>query len=381
MTDLSSLEKNFRSDLSPIFDRTLLGRVNTQINPERWGEVMEAYEKGNYKYVIIGILHYVDGSLVSKRGNPEKTRFLIPHGSIVVRINLDDDNLTVSAPFLQVPETNNLPLLRRVTEINIRKLGLSEIVLKNNQLEFFFQCPLHLCHPEKMYDVLFEICKYADTYDDMFIEEFGAKWLHEPEIRRFSQQELDSAWQRYRYYLSEAALYYNWFESSRDYESCTQILALALMKIDYYLAPQGFFKTNLEEQIGLLTDDKVPSRDRMHKGLAYLEQLKETPKEKLLENLYMAETFIPLKAHLAPENLNTILRAWANDAHNAFSAGNMIHATLILQDLFLTLLYSYHCPTQLSDNFSAALMRASKKPWGHAADMLWETLVRFMNAG
>lgn len=381
MINQSSLKQNFKPELAPIFDQTNLGRINTKVNPERWGEVEEAFKKGNYKYVIIGILHYVDSGLVSMRGNSEKTEFLIPHGSIMVRLKIDRGELKVTAPFLQIPAADNLPLLRRVTEINFKQLGLPEIILKDNKLEFFFQCPLELCHPDKIYDALFEICLYADEYDDIFIEEFGAQRLHKPVIKKFPARDVETAWNRFLYYLEEAVLYFQLFESSRQYDNCLFSLSIALMKIYYYLAPQGVLKTDFEKHIDYLKNRDIPVRDRIQKGRAFLDTLQDISRDKVAENLYVSETFIPLKRYLGPDILNSILEGCYNNAQNALSANNYINVVLILLDFFFSLFYYYTCPIYLIENISNALMRASKKPWADAADTLWQMLVRLINAG
>ena len=111
-----------------------------------------------------------------------------------------------------------------------------------------------------------------------------------------------------------------------------------------------------------------------------MESLQNIDKNKVLENLYETETFIPLRGYLSPDRLRSLLEACYHDANDAFSANNYIKAALILLDFFFSLFYYYICPVQLIDNIANALMRASKKYWSETADTLWDMLVRMINA-
>jgi hypothetical protein len=266
-----------------------------------------------------------------------------------------------------------------VTEINVTKLGLPEIILKENRLEFFFQCPLELCQPDKVYDALSEICKYADEYDDIFIDEFGAQRIHQPLIKRFPQENIATAWNRLQYYLEEALLYLQKFESSRRYDYCVDIISIALMKIQYYLEPQGALKTDIKKNMDYLHNSDIPDRDKIQKARAFLESLQHIDKDKVLENLYVAETFIPLKLHLSPDTFDSILEDSYHASQQAFSINDRTKAALILLYTFFRLFYYYNLPEYLIDNIANALMRASKKPWADAADTLNQMLVRLIN--
>jgi hypothetical protein len=364
----------FSPDVVPIFDKTLLGSIRRPIDPMKWDIVLDFYDRGLYKDVIIGILDYVDSEMVSKRGNPAKTDFVIPHGSAVVKIKIDDKKFHVSAPFLEVPSTHNIPLLRQVTEINLFPLNLSTIVLENNQLIFKYSCPLELCEPYKIYDVLREICRYADAYDDDFIKKFNARWVHRPVIRTFAQKYTDYAWNRVQLYLQEASAYIDYLERKRLIEFCLDMMVRTFMKFDYYAVPQGAVRTDIEQAVSQLQDNETPVNDRIRKGREFLSSLKTLTRQEFTKDLYVAEVFIPLRLNFTNEMVDPYFQRYYEVARKEIAAREYLGAVLTLQTAFFSLFYNYIFPDDIKEIISTALVQSSHKPWDKAASVLWEAL-------
>ena len=364
----------FSPDVVPIFDKTLLGSIRRPIDPMKWDIVLDFYDRNLYKDVIVGILDYVDSELVSKRGNPAKTDFVIPHGSAVVKIKIDDKNFHVSAPFLEVPSTHNIPLLRQVTEINLFPLNLSTIVLENNQLIFKYSCPLELCEPYKIYDVLREICRYADAYDDDFIKKFNARWVHKPVIRTFAQKYTDYAWNRVQLYLQEASAYIDYLERKRLIEFCLDMMVTSLMKIDYYAVPQGAVRTDIEQAVSQLQDNETPVNDRIRKGREFLSTLKALNKQEFSKDLYVAEVFIPLRLNFTNEMVEPYFQRYYEVARKEIAAREYLGAVLTLQTAFFSLFYNYVFPDDIRQIITTALVQSGHRPWDKAASLLWQAL-------
>ncbi len=364
----------FSPDVVPIFDKTLLGSIRRPIDPMKWDIVLDFYDRGLYRDVIIGILDYVDSELVTKRGNPAKTDFVIPHGSAIVKIKIDDKNFQVTAPFLEVPSTQNIPLLRQVSEINLFPLNLSTIVLENNQLIFKYSCPLELCEPYKIYDVLREICRYADAYDDEFIKKFNARWVHRPVIRTFAQKYTDYAWNRVQLYLQEVSAYIDYLERKRLIEFCLDMMVITLMKIDYYVVPQGALRTDIERVVSQLQDNETPMSDRIRKGREFFSSLKGCTKQDFTKDLYVAEVFIPLRLNFTNEMVEPYFQRYYEVAKKEIAAREYLGAVLTLQTAFFSLFYNYIFPDDIREIITTALIQSSHKPWDKAASVFWEAL-------
>ncbi len=370
----NELNMKFSPDVVPIFDKTLLGSIQRPIDPMKWDIVLDFYDRKLYKDVIIGIMDYIDSEMVSKRGNPAKTDFVIPHGSTIVKIKIDDKNFYVTAPFLEVPAAQSIPLLRQVAEINLYPLNLSTIVLENNQLIFKYSCPLALCEPYKIYDVLREICRFADAYDDDFIKKFNARRIHKPVIRNFAQKYTDYAWNRIQLYLQEAFAYIDYLDRRRLIEFCLDLMVITLMKIDYYAVPQGATRTDLEQAVSQLQDNQTPINDRIRKGREFLNSLKGQTRQEFIKDLYVAEVFIPLRLNFTNEMVESYFQRCYEMAKKEIAAREYLGAVLTLQTAFLGLFYNYIFPDDIKTIINTALVQSSQKSWDKAASVLWQAL-------
>jgi hypothetical protein len=369
----------FSSDVAPMFDKTLLGSIQRQVDPEKWDRVGEQYENKKYREAVLGILDYVDSSLAEKTGNKERTLFVIPHGSAIVEIKIDDEGFYVSAPFLTVPSTHNVPLLRQVAQLNLFPLNLSNIALEEDRLIFKYNCPLELCEPYKIYNVLREICAYADAYDDEFITKFNARRVHEPVIKIFPQNYIDLAWNRIRQYIDETTAYVDYFEKKRLLEVCVDIITITLMKIDYYLAPQGVLRTDIEKTVSQLQDQDLPLTDKMRKGMERLNYLKEYDRGEFVKNLYVAEVFIPLKFNFTGEMIDPYFQMFYETAQKEMASREYIGAVMTLQTAFLNLFYHYIFPDDIKETITGAMEKAGHKSWDKASNILWEAMEDVMS--
>lgn len=374
-------EKNseFSSYRVPTFDRTSLDSIHRPIDLNKWDKVLDLFVNGMSEEALIGIIDFVDNQLVRKTGNQDKSEFNIPHGSIIVKLKIDKQNFNVTVPFLKIPATNYIPLLRQVTQLNIHPLNLSEIVLENDQLVFKYTCPLEMCEPHKIYDVLREICTYADLYDDEFIKKFGAEWIHKPVIRRFSRDFINFAWQRIQLYIKEASAYIELFQRKRLYDYSLQLLTITLLKIHYYIEPQGILGTTIERNIALLQHSKTPLTDKLRKGVEFLRHLQNYNPDEFAKDLYAVDVFIPVKYSIDVEKIETYWQDIAGPVKESIAARDYTAAVLIIQNAFFDLLYNYIVPYSTRRVIIESLLNSNGKTWTDASSILADALNMIIN--
>lgn len=370
---MTALHGKFSPDVTPKFDKTLLGSVQRAIDPAKWDAVVDIYEAGKFKETIIGLLDYTDPELITKHGNPEQTKFTIPHGSAVLNITLNETDFTVRAPFLKISDTHAVPLLRQVAEINLA-LNLSHIALENDLLVFKFGCPLELCEPYKTYDVLREICVYADDYDDLFIQKFGAQRMHQPVIKRFQEKHTEYARQKVQQYITEALAYVDYFEKRRNFEYCLDIIFITLAKIDYYCVPQGMLRTEIGKNIVFLQDQDIDMMDKMRKGAACLKQLQKYDRRDFIKDLYVAETFISMRYNFTNDLIETIFQNTVKLASEEIANRDFQGAALTLQHAYMNLFYQYAVPEDIKGIITEALEKSAGKQWEEASTILWKAM-------
>ena len=236
-------------DRSPVYDDCIHGIRQHPDSLPHWHKALQHYEHKEYKLAALEVLNYMDPGVVRRRSNNNQTQFVIPHGSVRLQLLITDEICMARAPFVRLQKEKVVPALRQATEINFSTLTLSQIVMKDDELHFQFHSPIDLCEPYKLYNVLREICLNADYYDDMFIDKFGASFLQSPEVEPYTQKILDWSWQKYNQYLDEAMTNIVYMEKNRYYDIGCDLLASALMKIDYTISPQGILRTELEDAI------------------------------------------------------------------------------------------------------------------------------------
>jgi hypothetical protein len=376
-----SIDNNseFSSYRVPTFDRTSLESIHRPIDLSKWDKVLDLFVNGMSKEALIGIIDFVDSQLVQKTGNQDKSEFNIPHGSIVVNLKIDKENFNVTVPFLKVPAANYIPLLRQVTQLNIRPLNLAEIVLENHQLVFKYTCPLEMCEPNKIYNVLREICTYADLYDDEFIKKFGAERIHKPVIKRFSRDFINFAWQRIQLYLKETSAYIQLFRRKKLDDYSLQLLTATLLKIHYYIEPRGILGTNIEKTIGLLQHREKPLTDRIRKGTEFLNYLQNYNPDEFAKDLYAVDIFIPVKYSINVEQIENYWQEVSGPVKESIAARDYIAAVLYIQNAFFDLLYNYIVPYSSRRIIIESLLNSNVKTWIQASSILGDALNAIIN--
>ncbi|UII34899.1 hypothetical protein LVD17_13890 [Fulvivirga ulvae] len=364
---------------SPSFYHSALGKTANKMNVGYWPKVLEAYDNGNFKEAITGILKYIDPDLAGKTGNADQTEFNIPHGSVVVNIKIQNDRLHVEAPFIKLQNGPAVPLLRQVAELNFHPLMMTRIILDNDdQLTFHFSSPLGMCEPYKVYDALREICVNADKYDDLFIEKFQAARMREPQIQRFTTDQLDKTWQTIQEYIKEAEDYITYFEGKRWDAFLYDVFQILLMKIDFYVSPQGYLRTELENAIAdLMGRDPYP--DRIHRAKTFLQKLKNYDKDEFLGDIYVIETFVPYKYTFNLQTTRNNFKRGYETAQDEIKKADYLGATLTLLKDFYSLFY-YNMVDETPKNLiTSALERAGGTSWNDAAAILMEAMETIMN--
>lgn len=336
------------------------------------------FDEGRYKDTIIGVLDYVDSSLVKRTGNKDQTSFAIPHGSLTIYLTITDTEYSIFVPFLKLPPKNQVALMRQVLEVSFHPLILTKIVLKDDQLCFEYKSPLELAEPYKIYGILQEICNTADYYDDVFVEKFGAQPVEEVKAEKFPPEKVEKAWEKFQEYLNEALAYYNFFESKRLYPFCWDVLCTGLMKIDYFMEPQGFLRSEMEKAIaGLNSPENL--NEKLMKTKAIIEKLKTYPKEKFEQVLYMPEYLITAKKRCDLAGVQNALGQIYNNAKNEIGSRDYMGATLSLLFGIMNLYYRFDIPAEIRMTLNKGLINSSKQPWNEAATALFNAITIVMD--
>lgn len=342
--------------------------------PEKWDEVLHLYNTKQYSQILPNILAYVNPSLAHKKTNEG---YVIPHGSVTVYVQQSETELSIKCPFLNIENAKKTPLLRQLAEMRMYPLGLTNVVLENNEVIFYFKCPLHLCEPYKIYNVLREICTFADTYDDELIEKFDAKSLQEPKIVPYTDAVKNTAYQNYQAIIEDGLARYDYYMSRRYESDAWYVLNMTFKKLDYCIAPKGYLKTQLENAINAFCSNNA-FHTRLHQGKEDLLKLKECSLEKLGSNLYKTETFIPVKYNGKKESIRKDWEHLYKDVKDMITATNNEGACLAMLSGFYNMYYYNLVNQDINKPLVEAMQQAGGLNYSEAAPILFKGMKAVM---
>ncbi|MCP4131207.1 MAG: YbjN domain-containing protein [bacterium] len=366
-------------DKTHIYDKPILGIKESPDSVKYWNMATKSFEEKNYKESLLNLLNYMDPSIVAEKGNKDKSQFKIPHGSIVLEFDIKDDSFEITAPFLKLPEKKANIIMRQVSEINFSTIFLSQIYLKENELYFHYSAPLELCEPYKIYYIFYEMCVYADYYDDIFIDEMGAERLRELNVTEFSSQQKEQIWQKFQEYLKEAFDYIEYCQSKRwDFLGLDSAL-ISLMKIDYYMQPQGKLRSDIEDITNKAYDTNTPPNELLERIKTMITELKTTyTREKFDESTYIPNFLISVKKRAELPVTKDILQKDFEDAKTNLSQSAHFSSVIIMLYSIYNLFYRNSVPLEIETVLNEGLEKAGGQPYEPASKLLFEAFSKVM---
>ncbi len=362
---------------APTFEKSFLPPMTSLINSDYWGTVLKTYEDRKYKETVHAVLDYIQKGLSERALNEEKTKYTLPHGSILVNLEIKDEKVFIDAPFLRIPAKYLIPLMRQVAEINFGTLVLAQIILEEHDIYFRYESPLELCEPFKLYRVIEEICIQADANDDLFIEKFGAQRFSEMRVEPFPAEQVENAWQQFQKYLQDAIQYHNYFIDKRAEMFGWDAYYIAFTKIDYYMRPQGVVKSEIEKAVKELNSNQ-PFNEKINKARATAERMLKMEKERFADSMYESKQFISEKPTYDVSGLQNYLSKSYNTAKGEMDKKDYMGATLTMLTGLYGLLYYYIIPQTSYQMLEEALEKSSDKEWHQAAEVLWSAYGKVM---
>ena len=273
-------------------------------NAGYWDRAFEFYEAGQYRNSLLDTINYINPNILKGKDLDAEITSNQPHGSAVIALKITNDEFSISAPFLKTTNANKVALMRRVCEVNFSDLTLTQIFLKNDSLWFYFKSPLKLCHPTKIYDVIREVCVYADDYDDEFIQQYNADYFIKPKITQLSTQQQEKVWSDFQEIAKQYREYLGEFEQKRWLGSVWDIMAITMLNVSNMPYVHGTLRTDLERAIGMHYDGNLDGNYRIDQTKAYLNKLfNNTPKETFLTNIYQVKKLFSVRYRCTTEIL------------------------------------------------------------------------------
>lgn len=360
------------------FHTTIAGSLKSNVDVDSWEKVQTHFQNNEFAESVRTCINYINPNIEKKFANIDRTEYNIPHGSIIVNLKITETDLMVSAPFLDIANAKQVPVLRQVAQLNFSPLVLSHIDLEDDKLYFRFSCTLDACEPYKLYDVLREICINADNYDDEFIAKFNAVRIQEPKIIPYTSTEKEMVWNIIQQYINEAFSIYTELENKRLNAYLWDVLIITLLKIDYFCAPQGSLRNEIEKAITNL-NSKDEFYQKLSGGKEFLKKLQTYDRAKFENDLYKIETFVPYKFRNTLDSVRNSFKKAYETAENEMKNKDSIGANFTLQYAIFNFLYSNNLDDNIAIELTTALQNSSAKPIQNAAQILFDSMKKVMS--
>ena len=112
---------------------------------EKWDEAVTFFNNKQYDLILPTLLEYVGIDPQSKKA--DTASYVMAHGSVVLTIEQTDTELKIRCPFLDMTDAKKIPLMRRLAEMRMYPLNLTNIILEKNLIYFSFSFPIHFFEP------------------------------------------------------------------------------------------------------------------------------------------------------------------------------------------------------------------------------------------
>ncbi len=261
--------------------------------------------------------------------------------------------------------------MRKLAELRLNPLDLTNVALRGDDAIFEYECPLDLCEPYKIYDVLKEICVFADMYDDEFIEKFDAKRIREPKIEPFAMSVKEEAYTKFQQIIDEHIARLDHYMTQRIGRAAWCTLNIAFKQLEFYAQPQGFLRTEIERAINLIYDRNINFHDLLLKSKENLLKIRNYDKQKFFDSLYNIEVFVPYKYSAKKENIRENWAESYSEIEDYMNGGNYEAASVEMLSMFYNLFYYNLINEEISKPLMDAMALASGQDWKTAAEKLY----------
>jgi len=367
-------------NILPKYQRPITKIDDPTVNVDYWDEATEAFDDKNFKQSAIAVINYINPNILKNINTEQEVVFNQMQGSAEIKVKITDSTFCIKAPFLRITDqTNQVALLRRVAEVNFTPLRLAQIHLKENELFFEYEMPIELAQPNKVYDILREVCVYADDFDDKFIEKYKADFYKTPKKTVLSDEEKDLVWQQITDIFEDYRNYSAFFKEKRWDGFIWDLLSISFLKISNMPYIHGKLRSDLISNISSLFNFDADFNYRIDKGVNFMKDLMARSKEDILSNAYHADQFLSLRWRSSEQ----IIKDWAQNRLETIQKyekeESYFNMSYYLQVAFLKLIYDYNLEQNYVDAINNVLEEVSGLEPSDAAPKLGKVYYQLLN--
>jgi len=347
--------------------------INDPVNKvEHWDIAIDAFDNKKYKESIIHTINYLNPSILKDKSLEGDIHISQMHGSAEINITITNDYFLVKAPFLKMTDaTNRVALQRKVAEVNFQPLTLVQIRQEDDSFFFEYKTDISLSNPYKIYDILREVCVFADDYDDIFIDKYNAVFYKEPQIEQVSKEDASVIWNQITAIFKDYKNYVQFFKEKRWDDFNWDMTVISLLKISNMPYVHGKLRSDIIENISMLFNGNEDFNMRVNKGFNFMNSLTESSEEEVMKNVYHASQFQSIRWRSSPKIVTQRLENNKEQVDKYLNNESYFAISYYLQFTFLKLIYDYN----LEQNYKDAIYNALESASGKSPDIGYKVLV------
>lgn len=338
-----------------------IAKINDPINEViHWDNAIDAFDNKAFKKSALEIIKYMNISLLDGKDLDKDIEIIHNQGSTEICINITDKIFKVKAPFLKITDkTNKVALLRKVAEVNFSPLKLAQIHLENKDLFFYYEMPIELAQPNKLYALLRDIAIFADNFDDIFIEKYKATYYNKPKTTKLTEEERTLIWEQISLVLEDYTKYTQFFKDKAWEDYQWDILVISFLKLSNMPYVQGKLRSDLITVINKLINGNLDFDWRVSKGVNFMKKLLTKSKEDIMKEIYHAEQLISLRWRSSEQIITDRLKQIIERVQGYEKNDRHLNLSYFLQFTFLKLIYDYNLESSYKEAIYTVLEEVS----------------------
>lgn len=365
---------------TPIYRKPVSVANDPKYSLPHWDLAQDGFDAKDYRKALVNLLNFLNPEMLKEVDSDGDFEIRRNHGSAEVRMLLKGDQFKIFAPFIRIGKANKVALMRRALEINFTPLTLAQIRFKDDIMWFEYRTSLELCQPNKVYDVIREICLLCDDYDDEFIDKYNASFYQRPKVSWLPPAEQEEVWQHFQEIAEQYETYIEHFEQKRADKFTWSIIVISMLNIANMPSLNGLLRSDLDREIAIMSNLDLDGRYRIDSGKNFLRKLfKDTSKEDFLNNIYAADKLISVRARSSSQILQNVFAQCSEDIATNLNSGNYYDAAFSMHLMMLRVMYDFNLDDGHVQEITKALEQSSEKEAPIAADILQVVYSKFLS--
>ena len=346
----------------------------------KWSKAEDFFDNGEYRKAVISTLEYSNSKIFKGVNVKQDISIDRVHGSVGIKIELNDSKFRVYCDIASIDnDTQIIPLLRRVAEVNFSMLDYSHIVYDGDKLYIDCKLQLHRCKPNMVHWILQEVVFNADEFSNEFIYKYGAKDINAVAKKALSKSQKKQTIEVLRKYLSEFDEFVDYFEKNNKSNFAWDMIIITLYKIANMTYINGYLKYELMQKIAMIHDRDIDFYDRINRGKSFIKEIQGKSDNYFEELLYFREDLISM---LKYSNVD-ILKSWFEDySENLVKFENdndSFTMCYYMEAMFLRVIYNYNLSPRQKSAVEETLHDISRGEIDASKDKMVKLYNKFMD--